>query len=535
MSFYVEDEISIYQINSVNLLSTDSGNISLDIQGPTGPRGYTGPIGLQGPTGPQGNTGATGSQGIQGNTGPTGPIGPTGATGVTQLGNVARVDSVYGNDLTGQINSLPFATIQGAIAAIGSSTNVVIWVLPGTYNIPTSGNSTFVDSLGTTWYPGIVLPDTCSLIGLSLQNTIIRCDSPTQNMVLLKMGENCRVEFVTFNLGTSSFAGTSHLCGVYYGGTTTVTSKLRTSVVSVNNSAVSTSANTNVYGAMFDGTGSLGVSTFSFNCIKGSTLNVYSNGSGNKRGCIVTNSNVVTTRDTNIYVAQPTNTGSTGSYVGCETAHAGNTGSIQLRSTTIGTVGPTGAQLYTASDILQTNPATVTNPTYLATPGIQLGPGTDLVTKTAGGKPFSTYVYPTTLFYGCIGTVTGTSRGWLFPGSVAFSNGTPKYPDTTIPPARYRAQQPFICSGMSVAGSTGPANANSAVITVCKNSNGSTSGTYPYTIHGATPITVTLNGTDTFASYYNSSVNFGPGDYLSVYFQTNSGVIADVQIQVDNF
>ena len=70
-----------------------------------------------------------------------------------------------------------------------------------------------------------------------------------------------------------------------------------------------------------------------------------------------------------------------------------------MRATTIGTVTPITGQLYTASDILQTNPAIITNPTYLSSAGIQLGPGTDLINKTAGGKGFSTYTYLTNLYY----------------------------------------------------------------------------------------------------------------------------------------
>jgi hypothetical protein len=79
----------------------------------------------------------------------------------------------------------------------------------------------------------------------------------------------------------------------------------------------------------------------------------------------------------------------------------------------VGTVRPTVGQTYTASDILQTNPSTVVNPAYLASAGIQIGPGVDLVTKTAGGAPFSTYTYPTTIFYGCRNTITNEKSGYF--------------------------------------------------------------------------------------------------------------------------
>jgi hypothetical protein len=273
--------------------------------------------------------------------------------------------------------------------------------------------------------------------------------------------------------------------------------------------------------------------------LKGSTINVYSNGLGKKRGILVSNSNVASTRDVNVYVAKPriANSG-TGSYVGVETNNTTG-GSIQLRSTTIGTIRAEAGETYIASDILQTTPSTIINPTYLASAGIQIGPGTDLVTKSAGGRGFSTYLYPTTLYYGCRGRVTTDRAGWLWVGSTLFTNGTPKYPDVTTPPARYRAQQPFICSGISVSCNTGVAaspSTNTVYITVCKNSDGTTLGAYPTTPNGATSMGIVLNQANrTDRAYYDTSVDFNAGDFLSVYFQTDSAIIEDVSVQVDCF
>jgi hypothetical protein len=222
-------------------------------------------------------------------------------------------------------------------------------------------------------------------------------------------------------------------------GSSSVTSKLRTSVLTVRNSTAGPTGTSDVYGVLSSGTGTLGPASFSFNSLKGSTINVYSNGAGKKRGILVDNSNIVTTRDLNVYVAAPTDVTSTGSYVGCEVNDrngATGTGSIQFRSTTLGTTtpvaatGPTGTiQAYTASDIFQSTPTAILNPAYLASPGIQVGPGTDLVTKTAGGKGFSTYVYPTTIYYGLKGDLTSGTNGWLWPGTQAVSTGV--FPDSS--------------------------------------------------------------------------------------------------------
>jgi hypothetical protein len=259
------------------------------------------------------------------------------------------------------------------------------------------------------------------------------------------MGENCRIEDVTLLLTSS---GHYTLKGILFGGTTSVTSKLRTAVLTINNSTALGNGTSNVYGIEANGTGILTSESFSFNCLKGSTINIKSNGAGNKRGILISNTNIVTTRDLNVFVAAPTNTNSIGSYIGTETNDPNSIGSIQMRSTTIGTKLPIGVETYTASDILQSTPVIIINPTYLASAGIQIGPGTDLVTKSAGDRGFSTYVYPSIIYYGLRGNVSSApSGGWLWPGTNSVSAGV--FPDTGTPPPYFRVQQPILISGIS--------------------------------------------------------------------------------------
>jgi hypothetical protein len=346
------------------------------------------------------------------------------------------------------------------------------------------------------------------------------------------MGANTRLENFTMKLTS---AGHYTLTGLRFPGTTSVTAKLRTCVLTVDNSGAAFDGLSDVTGVLFDGSGNLASGSFSFNSLKGSTVNVYSNGAGLKRGVLVNNTNVTSTRDVNIYVAQPTSpgatgaTGATGSYVGVETADAANTGSIQLRATTVGTVRPTAGNSYTASDILQTNPATITDPTYLASAGIQIGPGTDLVTKSAGSKGFSVYNYPITIYYGAIGQIKNNSfSGYLWPGSLFFNSSPSSYPDTTVPVARYKVQQPAILAGMYATCNAATAD---VVITVCKNAAPATGDT----ISNATPFTVTLNSGALTASFYNTSVEFNTGDYINVYMTTTTTALFDLAVQLDMF
>ena len=110
--------------------------------GSVGPTGVTGATGSPGSIGSAGPTGATGATGLIGSAGPTGVTGNTGPS-VVNVGRTVFVDSVYGNDSTGQFENqlLPFATITAAYTAIAgvsvppSATNPVqILVRPGYYN-----------------------------------------------------------------------------------------------------------------------------------------------------------------------------------------------------------------------------------------------------------------------------------------------------------------------------------------------------------------------------------------------------------------
>lgn len=499
--------------NGTNGLDGKDGTNGLDgVTGPTGPVGDTGQTGEKGdtgnigPIGPTGDIGPTGPQGLQGPQGIQGPTGEKGDTGPSHIGNVLRVDQIYGNDSTASPGGNPYLTINAAIAGVTSGQT--IWVMPGTYNLSS----------------GIILPNGICLRGLNIQTCTIQMLDVSQDITLLTMGENCRVEDLTLKLSST---GHYNLTGIEYGGTSSQTSKLRTSVLTVDNSGASNSGTSNVYGILFLGSGSFTESVFSFNSVKGSTINVKSNGNGTKRGLLITGSNQVSTRDTNIYVQTPISGPTGASYVGIETAHTGGTGSIQLRSTSIG--APKRANYYTSSDILQTYPSSLLDPAYLASPGIQIGPGTDLVTKSAGGKPFSTFIYPTTIYYGLKGQIKNAISGYLWPGTQSISSG--QFPDSTLPAAFYRIQQPAILSGINVRANVGPGSGNLTTFQVYKTPVGGS----------ITPIlsfSAQLSDSNTNISYYNSTYDFAAGDLLHVgvtYSGNNSNLTEDISIQLDMF
>ena len=246
--------------------------------------------------------------------------GTLGVNGTAAFGNVLRVDSIYGNDSTATIGGTPYKTVNKAItdsAAATSTVPLTVWVMPGVYELTS----------------GITLPPYVCLRGMNTQTTTIQMTSVTSDTTLITMGSPSRVEDLNLLLTSS---GHYTLKGIIFGGTTTTDAKIRTSTLTLNNSGASSSGTSNVYGIECTGTGTIGPNSFVSNATRGSTISVYSNGGGNKRGILISNSNVVTLRDTNVYVAAPTNTtSSTGSYVGVETNDPGNTGSIQLHTSSI--------------------------------------------------------------------------------------------------------------------------------------------------------------------------------------------------------
>jgi hypothetical protein len=421
-----------------------------------------------------------------------------------QAGNVIVVDDVYGDDALGVVGGRPFKTVTAAITYISSIPvppgGVTVWIAPGTYTLASA----------TT---GITVPDGCSLRGLSVQTTriVMNAINPGSTVTLLTMGENSRVEDLSLTLNSTN--ATTNLVGVATPGTTSNTSKLRTAVVTVNNASLAVGTTTNVYGILDAGTGTLGPATFSFNFTRGVTINVLSNGGGAKRGLLVTGADDITFRDTNIYVAAPTDPASTGSYHGVETTN--NDADAEFRTCSIS--GPSTAGGYTGSDILQTAPTTgvITNK------GIQIGPGTDLVNKTAGGKPFTTYVTPTTIIYGLQGNVSDVVR-YYWPGVQNTADATQVF---------YRFQQKAVVQGMSINLRVAPGGANTVVVTVLK----STTGVVGSGV--ATVMTATVAGANTSAVQYGVSVDFAQGEYLAV--QTNgipvAGASADMVIELDIF
>ena len=432
--------------------------------------------------------GVDGPQGDIGQIGPQGPEGPG-----SKKGNIGTIDSIYGDDNIASVGGSSFRTIEAAINAI--STNQTIYILPGYYNLR----------------EGIIIPDSIIISGMNAQTCIIQMLNVTSDTTLIKMKNNCILENVTLIL-TSNEHYT--LKGVVFEGTN---GKLYNSVLNINNSPSSSNGISTVIGIECNEIGTIDL-------LKNSSINIYSNGNGNKRGILVSNSNIIKTRDINIYIVQPISTDSMGSYVGVETADPSNSGSIHLRTTIIETVSPIIGQNYTASDILQTNPVNNINNSYLVSHGIHVGPGTELIKKTAGGKGFNIYSYSTTLFYSLKGTITNS--GYLMPFIQQTSS------DISNTPSYFIIQQTSILCGLIFSLNTPPGSTNTTTLLV------------QYTpistgIIRDTLFTITLTDEELQSSFYNSSLTLNKGDKLHLYLSYTSdngtNFSSDINAQINLF
>ena len=417
-----------------------------------------------------------------------------------KIGNIAVVDAVNGNNATGSINGLPFLTVEAGLAAItAAGTPATLWIMPGTYTLASA----------TT---GLTMPTGCAMRGQNTQTTriVMNASNPGGTVTMLTMAENSRVE--DLNLQLNSGSATTNLVGIALPGTSSTTSKLRTAVLTVDNSGLAVGTTTNATGILSNGTSSLSPSNFSFNYTRGVTVNVFSNGGGTKRGILVSTATEVTFRDTNIYVRAPTNAASTGSYVGVETTNAN--ASAQFRTCSIS--GPSTAGGYTGSDILQTTPGTGFSNT-----GIQLGPGCDLINKTAGGKPFTTYVTPFIITYGVNANLAAGAR-YLWPG-VLTSSGD-------VTQIFQRAQQKSIIQGMSFFVRTAPGVGQSLTVTVLRSATGVVGSGV------ATAMTQTISGATTLGTQYTVSVDLPLGEFFAIEVSGTAGTsAADLVVQLDLF
>ncbi|MDZ5480321.1 hypothetical protein [Bacillus thuringiensis] len=369
-----------------------------------------------------------------------------------------------GNDSTAFIGGNPFKTINGAITAINTigATGITILVFPGVYD------------------ETVVIPSGNSLRGVSLSTVTIRQQNVASNTIVLTMGENTRAEDITVLLTSSNHVS---LTGVAFPGTTSQTAKLRTAVITVDNSTASTSGTSNVYGIHSFGTGT---PDDSISAVRATTITTRSAGLGNKRAILVnTNPHNFHCRDINLIT---TSSGGAGSFIGVEVNRSGAQLSLRLASIQ-----------GTTADVSQTA-------------GTMVLSSANLINSNANNLNFSTVLQPNTIIWADPASLPSGIRFYR-PGTAAASN-------TEV---FIRISQKAIVKSLGIRARVSPGGTNTDTWTIRKNGVD-------------TPLTVTLNGAQTSNINNNVSVTFQAGDSISLKVTAaNGSTTADTIIQVDVF
>ena len=379
------------QILSNNVLASSLGVASTSLNvgttiNVTGPQGVNNGWSIQS-TGPYGGTGYNLTAQLVGGPPTSGLTGPIYSLLSGNLGNTLRVDQYYGNDAVASPGGFPYATVNAAVAAATSGTN--IWVMPGVYNLTS----------------GITLPTGVSLRGASTQTVTIQMLNVTSSTRLVTMGNSSRIEDITLLLtSVNSAIANLILTGVHFPGTTTTTAKIRGCVVNVTNNTANVTTN-NTYGLYSDGSTVNPTVLLSSNAIQRSTVNVSSNSYGFNRALEVTGTAQFVSRDTVFFA-----TGPTGSI-----ANTGDTYGIRCNNT--------GAYMYIKTSTVSGTTADAGQPiqTGFTGPALILS-ATDLINSNTSTSGFGVNTAPNQMYF----TVTGAGGSFgngtthtLLPGSVA--------------------------------------------------------------------------------------------------------------------
>ncbi len=380
--------------------------------------------------------------------------------------NVAYV-SKNGSDVKGSIGGYPFLTITGAINKIKLTltTGVLISVQPGSYD------------------ESIIIPDNTSIRGVSAGTCFIRRLNVIADTTLITMGNTTRLEDVTLQLTSSQHVTCT---GILFPETTTVSGRLRTIVLTVDNSTATSSGSSNVYGIRSTGTGQP-LKELTTTC-RASTVVVRSSGGGTKRGILLdTGANYFHGAEISISCKRTADTTGLGSYIGAETNVANSLLTVYGRiiqgdtadiSQTLGTI-----------EIAQVN----------------------LLNANANGKTFTTIYQAPRISWGDPGSLPQGSTKFYYPGT---------YPVTTNEIFLTFTDKTIVKS-LVVRARISPGVGKTDTWTIRKNGVD-------------TLLTVSLTGTETFKNSNTVSITFNALDTISlkVVIASNS-LTTDTQIQID--
>ena len=305
-------------------------------------------------------------------------------------GNTLTVDAVYGNDTTAGTGlnrySFPFKTISAALLKAVAGENVI--VNAGTYN------------------ETLVIPDGVSMTGTGTQCVVIQKNNVTADTTLITVGSNCRLENFTAKLNCT---GNYTLVGIRFPSGTSITTKMRNSVWTVQNFAAAPT--TDVIGVLSDGTSDLGYTAV--NAIQRTSINVIGNSvysagppvTGRVRGILISGANYFSVRDMVVWAR-----GSGTNIIGVETSV--QDANVSIKTSTVGGFSTNPGAVY--ADINRYTTATPSTNTSTILLGF-----TDLQYNRANGNSFSVVTESSTTTFGCYGNFSKNTTYYLVVGTSA--------------------------------------------------------------------------------------------------------------------
>lgn len=302
-------------------------------------------------------------------------------------GNTLTVDAVNGNDAIASTGtnrySYYFKTISAALLLAVSGENVV--VNAGTYN------------------ETLTIPTGVSLTGAGTQCVVIQQLSVAADTTLITVNPNVRLENFTANL-TTSVAGVN-LVGINFLGNSSINTKMRNSVWTVQSTATPVVGAGNVYGVL---AAAASATTYTAaNAIQRTTVNVISNTTGITRGIYVTGANWFAVRDIVVFAR-----GDGTNIIGVE---VNNVGAVcQIKTSTVAGI---------ASDIFRNS-------------GTMLLGFTDLRSNKANnpatspvGNSFEVVTESNQLTFGISGNLNKATTYYLVPGTMQENQFTHMFAD----------------------------------------------------------------------------------------------------------
>ncbi|HLF95295.1 MAG TPA: hypothetical protein VJB14_17645 [Planctomycetota bacterium] len=367
------------------------------------------------------------------------------------VGNTLFVDANpnFGNDSMGRREDplRPFLTLEAALAA--AEAGDLVFLRPGIYS-PAAG---------------VTIPDGVAVRGASLAAVLVQMLGVTGPTTLVTMGEDTRVEDLSLLLTSAAH---HDLEVALFPGTTAATAKIRTLVLTVDNSGAG-AGTSRVCGILVQ---SSGVADRHTDAVRACTVKALSAGSGKKRGILMdTLAGSFRSHQTN-YLAS----GGTDS-IGAEIDIAGGTLEIDGRKVEGG-----------VQDIKQTAGMLI------------IGPDMTLANVKANGSPFATERISSVLPFAISGGVPSGVTRFLRTGTDPVS--------TTEIFVQYARKQ--IAKSLTVTATTAPGAGKTDTFTLRK--NGIDTG-----------LALSISGTATTATFDSVSVDFLSTDKYSMKLVTDAG------------